>query len=95
MVEQKWVEYKMSTLGGGYDNTPFSLGIEGEQWKPELPGLVIPTGEYTKAGMQLSIAVVHGSDGYGVVSQSKWHHTDDLLMAASIVRTMLEGVDSG
>lgn len=78
----------------GYTVTPFYLGMDGEQWNPELPGLVIPTGTLTDHGRKASIIVVHGTDGYGVVSYTDWQHTDSLLMAASIVQSMLAELES-
>lgn len=81
----------------GYEDTPFSLGIEGEQWEHKLPGLVIPTGKFIVGPdrTEIRIAIVKGDDGYGIVSHSKWEQTDNVLMAASIVRTMLGEIDNG
>lgn len=77
-----------------YTEEPFSLGLEGEEWHSKLPGLVIPTSAM-QDGKRVVIVVVHGSDGYGVVSHKEWQHAENALMAASIVLVMLKELDDG
>lgn len=69
---------------------PFSLGIEGEEWLPELPALMVPTSKTTRlfmTRMDISAkpwAIFMGLGRLGETDR-EWHYFDDYLMAVSYV----------
>lgn len=72
---------------------PFYLGIEGEHWEKEIPGLYVPIPETGKG-----VAVLRsGKPGmeYVVVGIKTWEQADSLLMAAALVTVILEGYRDG
>lgn len=96
-VAYHWLTYRRHDLQNKANNMsiveeqnsePVYLGIEGERWDYDLPGLVIPT-----PIPMYHIVVLRGRDGYAVVTSSKWLHTDSLLMAAAWVHDILRTYD--
>lgn len=71
---------------------PFSLGIEGEKWYPELPGLLVPVED----GSGSCIAVIHDKkDGYAVVTGKSWIAEKDLVMVVAIVHEERKAIADG
>lgn len=86
---------KRAELGDFYtgctkDTTPFSLGIEGEEWSPELPALLVQLSKNKRAlvtrmdtpSKPWAVAV---GEGRLVQNDRRWFYFEDLIMAVAFV----------
>lgn len=73
-------------------HVPFSLGFEGEYWKDELPGLLVPipgTDAHVLAVRYSGKSKVSGGD-YAMAYANEWYECGDLLMLACMVKNFME-----